>query len=163
MAIKGTVQALCKLTLAKARDNGHVQAQVDLGAEALAIPATADALYDDKANLGAAASSEIDLAGALVDPAGDVVTFAKVYAIGVFAEKANAHALQVGGAAANAFFGPFKDVTDALSIPAGGCALVANPAGWPVTAGTGDLLKLANAGGVSAIGYRLVVLGASEV
>ncbi len=161
ITIKGTVVPFLKLQVAQAKDNGRVAADVDLGVAALAIPGTADSVFDKKATLAASASVEHDLAGALESPLGDVVSFAKVYAIGVFAEAANTNNVVVGGAAANSFLGPFKDATDKVALTPGGSLLVINPAGWTVTPGTADLLKIANSGAGTSVSYRLVVIGAS--
>ena len=41
--------------------------------------------------------------------------------------------------------------------------LIASPtaAGWLVTAGTGDLLKIANGGAGSAVDYDIILIGAA--
>lgn len=159
--VKGTVQPVVRVVVANTLDGASVNASVDLGVAALAIPAAADAVFNKRATLAASASVEHDLAGALEDPLGQVVVFAKVYAIALYAESTNTNSVVLGGAAANAFTGPFADATDKLNVAPGGSVLLVNPAGWTVTAGTGDLLKVANSAGGTSVSYRLTVIGST--
>lgn len=122
-----------------------------------------DRLYVAPISLAASASIELDLAGGLTDAFGTSVTIAELVAVGVFADDTNTNSIEVGGAASNAV--PlFKDVSDvALVRPAGFLAMAAPGAAGQcsVTAGTGDLLKLANSGGSTAVTGKLYLLGRS--
>ena len=124
----------------------------------------ANLLFADKRTLAASASEELDLdAGALVDPFGGALTFKRVKAIIVRAAPGNTNKVIVGGAAANAFVGPFGAANNTLSLDPGGTLMLVSPtaAGWLVTAATGDLLKVANAAGVSSVDYEIVLIGAA--
>lgn len=160
-SVKGTVQPVARVVVANTLDGASVTASVDLGVAALTIPATSDAVFNKRATLAASASVEHDLAGTLEDPLGQTVVFAKVYAIALYAESANTNSVVLGGAAANAFTGPFADATDKINVAPGGSVLLINPAGWSVTAGTGDLLKVANSGAGTSVSYRLTVIGST--
>lgn len=160
-SVKGTVQPIARVVVSNTLDGASVTASVDLGVAALAIPATADATFNKRATLAASATVEHDLAGTLEDPLGQVVVFAKVYAIAIYAESANTNNVILGGAAANGFSGPFGDPTDTVVVRPGGSALLINPAGWSVTAGTGDLLKIANSAAGTSVSYRLTVIGST--
>lgn len=122
----------------------------------------ADLMFSDQRSISASSNEELDLAGGLTDPLGNALTFAKIKAILIRAASGNGGNIVVGGAAANGFTGPFADATDKLNIPAGGAVLLAAPsAGWSVTGGTGDLLKIANDDGAAAGTYDIIVIGTS--
>lgn len=122
----------------------------------------ADELFADQRTLAASTSENLDLTGTLTDPLGGAVTFAKVKAILIRAAAANTNAVVVGAAASNAFVGPFGANTHTLAIPPGGSLLLAAPKdGWAVTAGTGDLLKVANGGAGTPVTYDVIIVGTS--
>jgi len=164
MAIKvqGTVRAALQLLVSDSQDNAALAAQVDAGFPALAIPASADAIFDKRATLVASGTVDHDLAGALLNPLRAAVTFARVFAIAIAADDANVNDVVLGGAS-TPFLGPFADATDKLKIPPGGAALLQakGPTGWVVTPATADLLRVANGGAGTSVGYRLIVLGSS--
>ncbi len=121
----------------------------------------ADKAFTDQRSLSASGSEELDLAGGLTTN-GETLTFVKVKAIVIEAAAANGGNIVVGGASSNAFQGPFGDASDTLEIPAGGkVALFAPVGGWAVTAGTGDLLQIANDDSGSAASYEIDIIGTS--
>lgn len=123
----------------------------------------ADRIFHDTRPLSASANEDLDLAGGVTDALGQTVTFARVKGIIVVAPSANVNNVVVGGAATNTFVGPFGAATHTAHVrPGGWQAFVAPDAtGWAVTAGTGDLLRLANSAGGSAVNYDIVIIGAS--
>jgi hypothetical protein len=124
----------------------------------------ADLLWTDNRTLAASATESLDLAGgSLVDPFGNTVTFARVKVLLALADAGNTNDVLLGGAAANAWATWAGDVTDIARVKPGGVFLAAAPGatGYPVTAGTGDLLKVANSAGGTPVTYRIVLLGAS--
>jgi hypothetical protein len=123
----------------------------------------ADKLFSDRRTLAASATENLDLAGVLVDPLGSTLTFGHVKWIYVKASTANTNNVCVGGAATNAFAGPFADPTDIVCIQPGGIALftVNSGVGWTVTPSTGDLLKMANSAGTTGVTYDIIVAGTS--
>ena len=120
----------------------------------------ADIFFDDERTLASNTSENLDFAGALADAFGATIAAAKVKGIEIESDDANTTNLTVGAAASNAFVGPFADATDALVLRPGDRMVFACPAGWTVTAGTGDLLKVANAAGAVAT-YRVKVVASS--
>lgn len=122
----------------------------DKGAATAATAATK--LVFDTRTLAASATEDLDLAGAFAN-------MTKVHAIYVRAVSANVNAVVVGGAAANAFKGPFADATDKVSVGAGDEFLATSKVGWTVTAATADLLRLGNSGAGSTVTYDIVVIG----
>lgn len=122
----------------------------------------ANLMFADRRTLAASASEELDLdGGSLLDPFGEAVTFKRVKAILVKAAADNTNKVVLGGAAANAFVGPFGAAAHTVSIDPGGAVLFVSPsaAGWVITASTADLLKIANGAGGSAVTYDIVLIG----
>lgn len=123
----------------------------------------ADLVFSDTRTLAASASENLDLAGGLSDAFGAALTFAEVVAILVRASEANTNDVVIGGAASNAFSAPFGAATDKLVIKPGGYVLLVAPGdpAYPVTAGTGDLLKVANSAGSTGVTYDIIIVGRS--
>ena len=115
----------------------------------------------DTRTLAASANESLDLAGGLTDAFGNALTFTKIRALMIRAAAGNTNNVLVGGAASNGFVTPFSDATDVAVVRPGGLLLLAAPdaTGYAVTAGTGDLLKVANGGGSSAVTYDIFLLG----
>ncbi|GAA3077830.1 hypothetical protein [Streptosporangium carneum] len=124
----------------------------------------ANRLWSDERTLAASASEDLDLAGVLTDPFGASITFARVKGLIVAAPLANANNVVVGGASSNPFVGPFGAGTHTVAVRPGGLLVLMAPdaTGYAVTAGTGDLLKVANSGAGSSVTYQIVVIGAAS-
>jgi hypothetical protein len=120
----------------------------------------ADIAFSDHRTLASATSENLDLSGSLTDAFGQLIAAVHVKAIEIHADEANTTNLTVGASGANAFQGPFADVTDGLVIKPGGRLVIADPVGWPVVAATGDILKVANAAGAAA-SYTVKIIAAS--
>lgn len=124
----------------------------------------ADKIFSDTRTLSASATEDLDLAGSLTDALGAALTFVKVKAIIIIAAAANVNDVVVGGASANQFVGPFGAGTHTVKVPPGGFLVLAAPGAaglGTVTAGTGDLLKVANSAGGSSVTYDVIVIGTS--
>lgn len=120
----------------------------------------ANKVFQDTRTLAASANEELDLAGVLTDPSGVVLNFTKIKAIAIKADAANAAKIIVGGAASNPFTGPFGATGDLLDItPSDGFVITNRNAGWTVTAGTGDKLKITNGSGAAAANYTIILIG----
>lgn len=120
----------------------------------------ANILHFATMTLAASATANIDLAGTLTDPIGGAAVFAKVKALAIRARADNVNSLIVGGAATNAWVGPFGAATHTVTLPPGGqLVLVAPLAGWTVTPTTGDLLKVANSAAGSSITFDVCIIG----
>jgi hypothetical protein len=121
----------------------------------------ANNIHVDMFSIASGGSLDIDLAGSLVNPLNEPVVFTAIKTILIEADPANTTNLTVGNGA-NPFVGPFGAGAHTLSIVPGGFAVLHNPSagGWAVVAGTGDVLKIANAAGATATG-RITVIGES--
>ncbi|RBQ21621.1 hypothetical protein DP939_02610 [Spongiactinospora rosea] len=124
----------------------------------------ANRIWSDQRTLAASASEDIDLAGTLTDPFGATITLARVKALIVSAAVGNVNNVVLGNAAANGWVGPFGAAEHTLAVrPGGVLALLAPDAtGYAVTAGTADLLHVANSGAGSGVTYQIVVVGAAS-
>lgn len=125
----------------------------------------ADLLYIDTATLAPSAFTDYDLSGTTNNAFGVNFVAAKIVAHIVLADAGNTHNVHAGGAAANQFVGAISGSTQYIKVSPGGVYLVAGPglAGiGSVTAGTGDLYRIANGGAVSSVTYTLVVIGRSS-
>lgn len=167
MAQTSTLSQKAVVSLTRAVEFGNSALKITIGADTAITSGTAagsaDTVYAEEAySIAASGSQNFDLSGALTDPLGGAAVFAKVDAIVVKAAAANTNNVLVGGAASNGFVGPFADATDILSVkPGGQVTLYAGTAGWTVTAGTGDILKIANSSSGSAVVFDLVIIGRS--
>jgi hypothetical protein len=121
----------------------------------------AKAAFADVRTLAASANESLDLAGGLTDAFGNAITFTKVKALIIEAAAGNTNDVLVGGAASNGFISLFGDATDVVKVKPGGAFAITAPDanGLAVTAGTGDLLKIANSAGGSAVTYTITVIG----
>jgi hypothetical protein len=120
----------------------------------------ADILFQDAGrSLAASANADLDLAGSLSDAFGATIAAAEIVLLFFRARSTNVNNLQVKAAASNGFTGPFLAAGDGVSIKPGEWAVFVSQAGWPVTAGTGDLINVANSGAGSAVLYDVVIVG----
>lgn len=117
----------------------------------------ASVLYSGARTLAAGTFEDLDLQGLLETGLNEPATFTAVKGLYVRSPANAPGSLIVGGAAANAWPGPFG--TGKITLPAGGLLELIHPTtGWPVTATTADLLRIEN-GGASAVTYTLVIAG----
>lgn len=123
----------------------------------------ADLLWTDRRTILASQNDDLDLAGTFTDIYGQAVVFARVKAILVVADAGNANNVVIGNAASNQFLGPFGAAAHTYSVKPGdafsGTALGATA--WPVTAGSADILRIANSGAGTSVIYDIALLGAS--
>ena len=103
---------------------------------------------------------ELDLAGTLTNKFGETITFTAIKGIFIQAASANTLDVVVGGAAANAFVNWVGAAAHTIIVRPGGAFGWVDPGatGYAVTAGTGDLLKVA-ASASGNITYDVVLLG----
>lgn len=117
--------------------------------------------YDVGRTLAASASESLDLAGGLVNPFGEAITFTKIKGIYIYNNNLVAgDILRIGGAASNAF--PlFAHTSDKIDCNPGQTIFIDDPslAARAVTAGTGDLLKLEEVGGANTVTFDIAIWG----
>lgn len=115
--------------------------------------------YRSYRTLAAGAADNLDLAGSLLDPFGNTLTFTgvKYVAIALISDSVNGTNKLTVGNATNPWVGPMGatgtvDVFDALELYHPGAS------GWAVTAATADILKINN-GGAASITYCILIAG----
>lgn len=123
--------------------------------------AQADLIWGDTRTIAASGTDDLDLRGVLTDDFGAVLNIVELVALLVFASAANVNNVILGNAAANGFIGPFGAATHTIAIKPGGFKMWYDPAGWAVTAGTGDLLRVANGGAGTSVDYSILIVGRS--
>lgn len=146
-------------------DLGSPRMTLDAISEVLQFSAGTDAvnkldiLFADTRTLSASANEDLDLAGVLASAFGATITMADVVAIFIKAAAANTNNVNLTRPASNGFVGPFLAAGDGIAVKPGEFALLASRTGWAVTAGTGDLINLANSGAGTGVTYDIVILG----
>ncbi|WAL93996.1 hypothetical protein [Streptomyces sp. Je 1-369] len=124
----------------------------------------ADRVFHDRRTLAASGTEDLDLAGVLLDAFGAAITFARVKGIYISAAAANTNNVIVGAASATQWatlLNAAGTVTLRPGATFGAMAGQADATAYAVTAGTGDLLKVANSGAGSSVTYDIVIVGAS--
>lgn len=162
--VTASLTASVTATLVGDGDLGNSYAPVKAGRTVTIAPGAAtldqaDVLWADERTLAASATENIDLAGALTGLLGGTVTAAEITAIYLEADASNTNDVVFFGAETNGFNGPLSGTTPKLTLGPGDVALVTNRKGWPVVAGTGDILLVANSAAGTAVSYKIVVLG----
>lgn len=128
----------------------------------------ADRVFSDTRTVNASTNDDIDLAGPLTDSFGATVTFAKIKGLWIRSAGtghplgANTQNFTVGGAPTNGWTSLLA--ATAVTMRPGQVAQFqcapTDATGWAVTAGTGDLLRVANGAG-GAINYDIIIVGTS--
>lgn len=122
----------------------------------------ADLIYHDQRTINASSNEDLDLAGSLSSALGTTLTFVELKLILIRAAAANTNRVRVTRPASNGV--PlFLAAGDGIDVYPGGQFLWANPgdAGVAVTAGTGDLINIANSSSGSSVTYDVVIIGTS--
>jgi hypothetical protein len=123
----------------------------------------ADLMWSDTRTLSASANEDLDLAAVLASVFGATLTFAEIVGVFIKASSGNTNAVRVTRPASNGF--PlFVAAGDGVDIGPGGffSRFAPDAAGiGAVTAGTGDLINVANGGGSTPVTYEIVILGRS--
>lgn len=124
-------------------------------------------IYSHRDSVAASATDQHDLAGSKAGALGNTLTFVDVTTIILVNRSTTAgDVLHLSPPAANGFLGPFADASDIIKVGPGvtgqpAFVILHEPRGWAVTAGTGDLLDVIEAGGANTVSYDLYVLGRS--
>lgn len=124
----------------------------------------ADKLWHDRRTLAASTTEDLDLTGTLTDAFGATITVARIKGLLISASAANSNNVVVGAAAGNAW-AALLNATGTITLRPGASLLVAagqaDAVTYTVTAGTADLLKVANSGAGSSVTYDIAFIGAS--
>ncbi len=121
----------------------------------------ANQIFTDTRTLSASATESLDLSGVLTNAFGETILFTSIKGIVIAPAAANTNDVIVGGAASNAFINWVSDATDKVVVKPGGVFALYAPsaAGYAITAGTGDLLKVANSSSGTSVTYDILLIG----
>ncbi len=123
----------------------------------------ANMLWHDVRTLAAAAHEDLVLSSLAQTIFGSAVTtdFVAIKAVLIVNTQAtDGDDLLVGGAPTHPWSAPFGAAGHQVRVPADSCLLLVNSgAGWAVSAGSADQLRVANTGS-DAIDYKIVLIGA---
>ncbi len=119
----------------------------------------ANKIYADSVSVAQSINTDLDLSGALAGAFGTVV-FTAIKGILIAAGSANPGNLTVGNVT-NGITSPFGAATHSQIIAPGGVYANINPsaAGFAITAGTADLLRIASAATAGTYTFDVVVVG----
>ncbi len=124
-------------------------------------PGEADQIWHDTRTLAASSNDDLDLTALVQSIHGQAVSlgFAALKAILIHNTSAD-EPLVIDSSVTNSIKTPFDgSATSKLEIPPGSPVLLVNKlAGWAVTAGTGDVLRISNAS-AEEIEYQIVIVG----
>ncbi|MFJ6578373.1 hypothetical protein ACIQMY_20680 [Streptomyces sp. NPDC091368] len=169
MPLQGTMLAVSAYAeLTQALDLGTGRAPQALSRSMALASGTAagqgDRVWSDRRTLAASATEDLDLAGVLLDAFGTAITFARIKGIVIAAAAGNTNNVVVGAAAANPW-ATLLSATGTVTLRPGAFLAVgtgaADATGYAVTAGTADLLKVANSAAGTAVTYDVHIIGAS--
>lgn len=151
---------------ANIHDNGSAIDPIAFGIANLFSDGTgadqANQFFYDTRTVAPSASEDLDVNGtALTNVFGGAVALTKLRGLLVRAAPANTNNVVIGNAASNGLASMFGAATHTLILPPGATLLLINPgnAGYAVTAGTGDLLRVANAAAGSPVDYTIALWG----
>lgn len=115
--------------------------------------------------LAGAATEDLDFAGSLTNFFGETITFARIKSISIeLLTTTTSTSIEVGGAAATQWVGPFGAANDTVEVLNGGFVAFSSSGatGWTVTAGSTDLLKILNNDASNTATYRITVFGSTS-
>ena len=162
--LKGLIRVGMELLYQGDSDLGRLQDKISLPADIVVgsgiLAKQANLMYSDQRTISGSGTDTLDLAGSLTDVFGTTLAFNEIVAIYIKAAAANGDVIRIGGAASNAFVGPWPtgDKHDVAPGEAFLATKINTAVGWPVTAGTADLFDLENVSG-SAVTYDIIILG----
>lgn len=121
----------------------------------------ANTVYVDDFSIAASGTMDIDLSGTLIDAHGNTIVMTAVKEILLISSATNTNDVIMGNGGVNSFLGPFAAAANTLTLKPGNRLNVSNysAAGWAVTAGTGDILRLANSAAGTAVTGTIVIVG----
>lgn len=123
----------------------------------------ADMVFADQRVINASTTEDLDVAaGGLTTAFGATFTIAELKVLMVCASSGNTNNVVLGGDANSVPF--LSTAATTISIKPGGCFQFTDPSagGVAVTAGTGDIIQVANSGAGTTVTYDIVIIGSSS-
>jgi hypothetical protein len=167
MTLKSALAISATATLTGTTDLASVNSPLSFNRAVQLINGTgagkADRMFADTRTLAASATEDLDLSGSLLDALGGSAAFVRIKGLVIAAAKTNTNNVVFGAASSNAWAALLNSTGTITLRPGAAACFMAGVAdtGWAVTAGTGDILKVANSAGGTGVNYDIVVIGAS--
>lgn len=161
--IEGGIRATQSVAASLSTATLRVDRQWSVTLESGTTDNKADLAWESERTLAASATEDLDLAGVLTAAlGGGALTFARIKGLQIEADAANTNDVVIGAAGSNPW-AALLNAAGTLTLKPGASVTfgTAKNPGWPVTAGTGDLLKVANSGGGTLVKYRITMVGCS--
>lgn len=167
MALSATIKAGISAVHTNVLDNGTATFPLNV-LQALSLTDgiganQADVMWSDTRTLAASANENLDLAGgSLTNAFGVTATFARIKAILIMADTGNTNNVNVTRPASNGV--PMYLAAGDGEAVYPGCFTLKTWSGATaivVTAGTGDLINIANSAGSTPVTYTVIIIGAS--
>lgn len=120
----------------------------------------ANKVFTDQRTIAASTTEDLDLnGGGLLDALGTVLVFAQVRVLYIKAAIANVNNITLFGDANSVPI--LGTAATTVTLKPGGIFLFVDPsaAGVAVTAGTGDIIQVANAGAGTSVVYDIIIVG----
>lgn len=120
-------------------------------------------IWSDQRTIAASTTEDLDLlGGGLLDPFGVAFAPVKLRGIVITASTGNTNNIVLGGDANSVPF--LSAAATTVTIQPGGMFVLMEPgsAGIAVTAGTGDIVQVANGGAGSTVTYSIILIGTSS-
>lgn len=108
----------------------------------------ADRAFSDRRTLGISSNEDLDFSGGFTDPYGVGAPMAKVKLFVIY-NRSSTQTLTLKSASANGALLGFGATAHTRSIGPGAFEVYYNPVGWAITAGTADLVNVANGSGAT--------------
>lgn len=110
--------------------------------------------------LSASSGESIDLYGSVADPFGATISFSRITTVLIaIVDPDGTKTLLIGPqSTANYWVGPWAASTDSVNVKYWQAFVNASAAGWPVTSGTADILRISNPSATS-VQYVLWIVG----
>jgi hypothetical protein len=166
MSLTATMTARIQATLSTALDLATASCPLDEREQYTWTSGTgddaADLIFHDQRTIAASGNEDLDLAGSLVDAFGTTLTFVQIKAVMIVAASTNTNDVEVTRPASNGV--PlFLAAGDGISLRPGATFMWVDPTdgGVTVTAGTGDLINVANSSSGTSVVYDVVIIGTS--
>jgi hypothetical protein len=120
----------------------------------------ANRLWHSQRTIAPSGTDPLDLAGVLTDPFGAIFTLARIRGLIISADAGNTNNVLVG-AGTNPISTMMGGTTPTMIVRPGGMIMLIAPdtTGYAVTAGTGDILQVANSAAGTSVTYDVVVFG----
>jgi hypothetical protein len=133
----------------------------DIGSARHAVSFAPGHVFTDTRTIAASSNDDLDLNGVLTNALGASVALTKVRTIVIKAAPGNTNDVVVGNATSNGVASIFGATTHTVKIKPGGMLALTAPdaTAYAITAGTADILRIANGGAGTSVTYDILILG----